>query len=80
MSTQTYPFAEVAEAILCYLDEHPDAADTAEGITKWWLPAKWDIDDETVRMALAHLMNEGLVHQRENIDRHVLIYSGVRHA
>ena len=29
----------VAEAILEYLSNHPDAADSVDGIAKWWLAA-----------------------------------------
>ena len=28
---------DVAREILAYLDAHPDAADSAEGITQWWV-------------------------------------------
>ncbi len=28
----------LADQLLRYLAQHPDAADTAEGIHRWWLP------------------------------------------
>jgi hypothetical protein len=28
---------EVADEILAYLDVHPDAADTLEGVVQWWI-------------------------------------------
>jgi hypothetical protein len=31
---------EVVDAILRYLHSHPHAADTVEGIAKWWLPRR----------------------------------------
>jgi len=30
--------ARIREAILRHLQEHPDVADTADGIIGWWLP------------------------------------------
>jgi hypothetical protein len=32
---------ELARAILRYLEAHPRAKDTVEGITQWWLPHEW---------------------------------------
>ncbi len=29
---------EIEDAVLSYLDRHPLAADTLEGIASWWLP------------------------------------------
>jgi hypothetical protein len=46
--------------VMCYLLEHPDAKDTAEGIREWWLAAgvrglrQDDLDD-----ALTQLLDAG---------------------
>lgn len=72
MQPQDEHLTEVVEAILRYLHSHPDAADTIEGIARWWMPEKWCIDARTVLSALARLEAQGLVHRRINADRHVL--------
>jgi Fe2+ or Zn2+ uptake regulation protein len=72
MQPQDEHLTEIVEAILRYLHSHPDAADTVEGIAKWWLPAKWCVDSRTVLSALARMEAQGLVHRRTNADRHVL--------
>ncbi len=72
MQPQDEHLTEIVEAILRYLHSHPDAADTVEGIAKWWLPAKWCVDARTVLSALARMEAQGLVHRRTNADRHVL--------
>ena len=43
----------VAEEILCYLHSHPNAKDTVEGITAWWLK---DRPQHIVEKALNDLM------------------------
>jgi hypothetical protein len=63
---------EVVDAILRYLNSHPNAVDSAEGIAKWWLPADWCVDVHTVEAALMRLRDQGLVRRRTNADRHVL--------
>ncbi len=46
----------IAEAITNYLDRHPDAADSAEGIQRWWLGSEFDdVSVETVHRALGLL-------------------------
>ncbi|MBT2970023.1 MAG: hypothetical protein B6D72_11000 [gamma proteobacterium symbiont of Ctena orbiculata] len=35
----TYTPAELAQQIQQYLRRNPDAADTIEGVTRWWLQA-----------------------------------------
>lgn len=64
--------AEIAQAILRYLEHNPQAADTIEGIAKWWLPAEWCVDARTVQSALYELEVQGKVHRRIHADRHVL--------
>jgi hypothetical protein len=53
---------EVAAAIRSYLIENPKAADTAEGIQRWWLaPQIGEVALEIVEAALAQLESEGWV-------------------
>lgn len=63
---------EVVDAILRYLDRHPDAVDTVEGISKWWLPLDYCAERGLVQAALERLERQGLIHKRTNADRHVL--------
>jgi hypothetical protein len=72
MQTRDEHLTEIVDAILRYLDSHPDAADTVEGIAKWWLPKAWCADARSVLVALERLEAQGLVHRRINADRHVL--------
>ena len=52
----------VAEVIRRYLTEHPCAADTAEGIQRWWIaPACGEVSLLSVEQALAKLEEEGVV-------------------
>lgn len=51
-----------AEAIGAYLARHPVAADTEQGIARWWLvPMGVDVPLADVRQALAELLQQGLV-------------------
>ena len=52
----------IAAAIKDYLSRHPEAADSAEGIAKWWLPgldARATVAD--VEQQLDHLHRLGVV-------------------
>lgn len=68
---------EVIDAILRYLDSHPDATDTADGIAGWWL-RRGSGDVDLVEAALARMLAQGLVERQDNIDRHVLYSVGKR--
>ncbi len=69
---QPEQITEVVDAILRYLQSHPDAVDSAEGIAQWWLPEAWCVDVHTVQAALDRMRDQGLIRQRANADRHVL--------
>ncbi|OEY66745.1 hypothetical protein [Marinobacter sp. X15-166B] len=55
----------VANEIKRYLGAHPDGVDTAEGITKWWLPRqRLEESAFLVRQALDYLVAESLVERK----------------
>ena len=57
---------EVAQWIASHLDAWPQAADTAEGIRRWWLaPRHGEVPLAVVEEALAQLEGEGVVIRRE---------------
>ena len=56
----------VADAIRRYLEAHPQAVDTAEGIQRWWLaPEYGEVSLQTVEAALELLQSEGEVRKLE---------------
>lgn len=51
---------EVEHAVLAYLAQHPDAADTLEGIVSWWLPQqRYETERRRIESALGHLVDRG---------------------
>jgi hypothetical protein len=59
---------EVAQQILKYLSEHPDAKDTDGGILMYWLPKDSILTGpDTVREALDHLVDRGWLWKREGV-------------
>jgi hypothetical protein len=55
----------MAKAILEYLQGHPDAKDTLEGIAQWWLLKEWtERHYHQIEASLAELVNRGLVIER----------------
>lgn len=66
MSTDEELVAQIAQRIEGYLEQRPDAADTAEGIGTWWLPSPLGSDAlPTVIAALRQLEARGVVARME---------------
>ena len=52
----------IAEEIARYLREHPDAADSFEGIRQWWLPrVRFQEATADIEGALEELLERGIV-------------------
>jgi hypothetical protein len=69
MDTETSPTGvrAVAWAVLQYLQRHPQAADTAAGIQRWWLaPTMGEVSIDDVEQALEHLVARGQVTRRDS--------------
>lgn len=70
---------EAATAILEYLAEHPNAADTLEGIIVWWLARTRYLEARpVVERALDQLLVKGTLH-RHKIRGSEAIYRLERH-
>ena len=53
---------QIADRIECYLKNHPNAADTIEGIAKWWLPEQGvEVSNLMVQQALNYLSSKLIV-------------------
>lgn len=64
----------VVAEVLRYLQAHPHAADTIEGITRWWLaPKLGTVSAESLERALARLMESGHV-QRDALSDGRYVY------
>jgi hypothetical protein len=63
----------IADVIQRYLDLNPEAADSAEGIRRWWLPAALaEESPRTVEEALDRLVAAGVIDRRPLPDGRVL--------
>ena len=52
----------LAAEVLAYLSSHPNAADTLEGITNWWLPRqRYERGRRRIQDTLDQLVARGLV-------------------
>jgi len=68
--------AEIAGEISRYLAKRPNAADSVEGIRRWWLlRQRYEDSAQLVQEALERLLQEGVVSQRVSADGSVLYTS-----
>lgn len=68
---------DLAHRIQEYLSAHRYAADSAEGIAKWWLAEEKNCPaPESVELALKELIKMGVVRKNTNMDG-TAIYEGV---
>ena len=51
----------VATAFLAYLQAHPHASDSLEGIVSWWIPSRFMVKREAVRKSIDQLVEQGLL-------------------
>ena len=59
---QPEPTGEIERAVIGYLAQHPDAADTLDGIVAWWLPRqRYETARDRIEAALASLVAQGLL-------------------
>ena len=65
--------SEIAEEIRTYLADHPNAADTLDGIAKWWfLDRAVQFQFDQVKQALDALVAKGLVTEQKGSDSTIL--------
>ncbi len=65
MATDEVTLDQLAREIARYLTEHPAAADSAEGIRRWWLlRQRFDEASEQVQRALDRLEAAGQVRKQ----------------
>ena len=73
MTSEKSHVHDTAEEISRYLAEHPDAADTLDGIQQWWLfRQRLDESLDLVSRAVEDLIRRGVVERRRLADGTIL--------
>lgn len=68
---------EIARAIRHYIYSHPDAADSIDGVHRWWLlPLLHEEAREFVEAAVAQLVGEGVLREVVQEDGRVIYSKG----
>jgi hypothetical protein len=62
MPVDDHAIRTAADLIQRYLADHPDAADTAEGMRVWWFSG---VSAAAIEAALADLVRRGVVRRQE---------------
>jgi hypothetical protein len=71
---------DIAGKIRCYLLNHPNAADSLEGIVHWWLVRQHvEFSVEKVKMALDYLVSNDLISRSTTVGGQV-VYSNMKKA
>jgi hypothetical protein len=53
---------EIEEAVIAYLQRHPQAADTLDGIVTWWLPLqRYELGRTKISRVLGQMVDAGLL-------------------
>ena len=66
-------YVDLAAEICRYLDSHPNAADSVEGIVRWWLPRQRLADNaELTQRALDYLVANNEVKATTTVDGRVV--------
>lgn len=78
MPRKEYEIIRVAEEIERYLQTHRHAADTLEGIAKWWLlQQRYQDSTDCVHNALVLLTERGLVEKITTLDGKTIYMSSI---
>ena len=73
METNESVKANIRKEILQYMQTYPDAADSLNGIGRWWLSSTYDAEDmKKVECVLEQLITDGLVKKVVLVDKTVL--------
>ncbi len=71
--------SRLAREIECYLQAHPRAADSLEGVVEWWLPrGETKRETSTVQHAVEQLVGKGVVRKTVLLDGRTLYAAAKR--
>jgi len=66
MSTPKKILTDIQSEVLGYLEDHPDASDTVDGIRQWWLLRRLaQYSTDRVQAALDQLITAGFIETRQ---------------
>jgi hypothetical protein len=78
MNTQNQDIDALAAALRSYLIEHPNAADTLEGIARWWLAGEvGEAWFSTVQRAVEQLVMRGEM-ARQTLGDGTVVYERIK--
>jgi len=65
MSLQKFMLTEIQSEVLGYLEDHPHAFDTVDGIRQWWLLRRLaQYSTDRVQIAIDQLVETGFIETR----------------